>query len=71
MWNSPNEKSEDCLYLNVWTPLAGNHQSFELLPVMVWIYGGSFFSGTSSLKVYDGRYMAAFGQVVIVSLNYR
>ena len=40
-------------------------------PVMIWIYGGSFNSGTSSLEVYDGRIMADMGDVVIVSFNYR
>ena len=38
---------------------------------MIWIYGGSFNTGTSSLEVYDGRIMADRGDVVIVSLNYR
>ena len=38
---------------------------------MIWIYGGSFNSGTSSLEVYDGRIMADIGDVVIVSFNYR
>lgn len=68
MWNAPNRKSEDCLYLNVWSPTTNGRTSF---PVMVWIYGGSFFSGTAALKVYDGRYLAAFGQVIVVSMNYR
>ena len=71
MWNAPNEKSEDCLHVNVWTPSIGDHQSTALLPVMVWIYGGSFLSGTTALKIYDGSYLSAFGQVVVVSVNYR
>uniref|UniRef100_H2ZN19 Carboxylic ester hydrolase n=1 Tax=Ciona savignyi TaxID=51511 RepID=H2ZN19_CIOSA len=69
MWNSPNAKSEDCLYLNVWTPVRSRHA--EPLAVLVWIYGGSYYSGTSSLALYDGRYLAATGGVVVVSLNYR
>ncbi|XP_076804806.1 cholinesterase-like isoform X1 [Clavelina lepadiformis] len=68
MWNAPNRKSEDCLHLNVWTP-ANSGQ--ERLAVMVWVYGGSFFSGTSALSVYDGRYLSAAGNVVVVSFNYR
>ena len=70
MWNAPNNKSEDCLFLNVWTPSSG-YKTLELMPVMVWIYGGSFYGGTSALKVYNGSYLAASGQVVVVSLNYR
>lgn len=66
MWNANTDKSEDCLFLNVWTK---NKQA--KMPVMIWIYGGSYNSGTSSLAVYDGRIMAEMGDVVIVSLNYR
>nr|CAB3219683.1 acetylcholinesterase precursor [Phallusia mammillata] len=70
MWNSPNNKSEDCLYLNVWTPSDLSSYS-QPLSVMVWIFGGSFFSGTPALPLYDGRYLAAEGDVVVVSVNYR
>jgi len=66
MWNANTDKDEDCLYLNVWTRTKN-----QRVPVMIWIYGGSFYSGTSSLEVYDGRIMADVGDVVIVSMNYR
>jgi para-nitrobenzyl esterase len=59
--------SEDCLYLNVWTP-AGNRGAH--LPVMVWIYGGGFLNGGASPAVYDGSAFAKRG-VVIVTFNYR
>ena len=59
--------SEDCLYLNVWTP-AGNHRTH--LPVMVWIYGGGFLNGGASPALYDGTEFAKRG-VVIVTFNYR
>jgi para-nitrobenzyl esterase len=59
--------SEDCLYLNVWTP-AGVHSAH--LPVMVWIYGGGFLNGGASPAVYDGTAFARRG-VVIVTFNYR
>lgn len=57
--------SEDCLYLNVWTPA-----SAEKLPVMVWIHGGGFQSGAGACPIYDGEGMAKKG-VVFVSINYR
>ena len=59
--------SEDCLYLNVWTPAAS---AKARLPVMVWIYGGGFAAGGSSEPRQDGGKLAAKG-VVVVSFNYR
>jgi len=59
--------SEDCLYLNVWTPAKGPD---EKLPVMVWIHGGGFNFGSASQPEYYGRNLAAKG-VVVVTLNYR
>ena len=59
--------SEDCLYLNVWTPAKS---ASERLPVIVWFYGGGFVSGSSSEARYDGVHLAAKGAVV-VSPNYR
>lgn len=58
---------EDCLYLNVWSPAESGE---ERLPVMVWIHGGSFETGSGSMAVYDGRHLAARG-VVVVTINYR
>lgn len=57
--------SEDCLYLNVWTPAKSPK---EKLPVLVWIYGGGFAGGSTSY--YDGTPLAEQG-VVLVSINYR
>ena len=59
--------SEDCLYVNVWTPA---HKASEKLPVIVWIYGGGFVNGGSSPLVYAGTHFAE-GGVVFVSFNYR
>jgi len=59
--------SEDCLYLNVWTPAKAEN---DRLPVMVWIYGGAFTGGAASMAAYDGTRLAEKG-VVLVSLNYR
>ncbi len=61
----PRDMSEDCLYLNVWTPAT---KISDKLPVMVWIYGGGFSMGTSSF--YDGEAIAKTG-VVLVTINYR
>lgn len=59
--------SEDCLYLNVWTPAkAGN----EKLPVLVYFYGGGFMAGDGSEPRYDGESMARRG-IVAVTVNYR
>lgn len=59
--------SEDCLYLNVWTPATS---ADARLPVMVWIYGGGFAAGAASEPRQDGENLARNG-VVVVSLNYR
>jgi len=61
MWNTNTPVSEDCLYLNVWTPKLSSKAS--KMAVMVWIYGGGFYSGTSSLDVYDGKWLAAYEEV--------
>ena len=59
--------SENCLYLNVWTPSISNKQK---LPVMFWIHGGGFVAGAASEPRQDGENLAKLG-VVVVSLNYR
>jgi para-nitrobenzyl esterase len=59
--------NEDCLYLNVWTPAKSAN---EKLPVMVWIYGGGFTIGGTSISMYDGANLAKKG-VVLVSIAYR
>jgi para-nitrobenzyl esterase len=59
--------SEDCLYLNVWTPAAS---SVDRLPVMVYFFGGAFTEGAGSVPLYDGTALAEKGAVV-VTMNYR
>ena len=59
--------SEDCLYLNVWTPAKS---SDHRVPVLVWIYGGGFSFGSTSTPTHDGEHLARKG-VVLVSINYR
>ncbi|MBA54168.1 MAG: carboxylesterase [Pseudomonadales bacterium] len=61
------QTSEDCLYLNVWTPSCDDKKR----PVMVWIHGGGFLTGSGSQLIYNGRNLAVNGDVVVVSINYR
>lgn len=60
-------QSEDCLYLNVWSPKADNKRR----PVMVWIHGGAFRIGSGAQMIYDGSSLARRGDVVVVTINYR
>ncbi|MBX7166932.1 MAG: carboxylesterase family protein [Pirellulales bacterium] len=60
-------QSEDCLYLNVWTPAKRSEQP---LPVMVWIHGGGYIWGAGSQPVYEGSDLARRG-VIAVTINYR
>ena len=62
----PGQFSEDCLYLNVWSPVA----RAAPLPVMVWLHGGGFTLGAGGLPPYNGRALAKRGTVV-VTINYR
>jgi carboxylesterase type B len=64
----PKNMREDCLYLNVWVP-AG--QKEERLPVMIFIHGGGFIGGSGNLEIYNGSYLAASGDVIVVTINYR
>ncbi len=66
MFRSP-KMSEDCLYLNVWTPSA---KPDTKLPVLVYFYGGGFVAGDGSESRYDGETLAKKG-IVVVTLNYR
>jgi para-nitrobenzyl esterase len=60
-------QSEDCLYLNVWTPgLDGAKR-----PVLVWIHGGAFLIGAGSTPIYRGQALARRGDLVVVTINYR
>lgn len=58
--------SEDCLFLNVWAP----RKVAQPLPVLVWLHGGGYNSGSAAIPIYNGRAFAA-GGAVVVSLNYR
>src|SRR5262249_22704422 len=62
-----NGMSEDCLYLNVWTPAKSAN---ERLPVLVYFFGGGFIAGDGSEPRYDGESMASRG-IVALTVNYR
>ena len=66
-YQKPETKSEDCLYLNVWTAAKS---ASERRPVMFWIHGGGFVEGSGSLPSFDGASLAKKG-VVVVTINYR
>jgi len=65
LYNTP--LSEDCLYLSITRPARAPAN----LPVMVWIYGGSFYGGTSTLELYDPKILATRNEVVFVAIQYR
>ncbi|KAH0291787.1 alpha/beta-hydrolase, partial [Aureobasidium sp. EXF-3399] len=68
----PNNGSTDCLFLNIWTTnLPGPSAKKELKPVMVYIYGGGFTTGSASNPTNDGGNLAARGDVVVVDIAYR
>lgn len=60
--------SEDCLFLNVWTPALADDGK---RPVMVWFHGGGYSSGNGSSRAYEGVRLARRGDVVVVTLNHR
>jgi carboxylesterase type B len=70
-----NTGSEDCLFLNIWTPYLPNPNSKpkkkDLRPVAFWIHGGAFIGGTANDPTFDGGNLASRGDVVVVAINYR
>jgi para-nitrobenzyl esterase len=64
---APEPTSEDCLYLNIWMPA---HVRGARLPVMVWLYGGGWTTGSASMPLYWGDQLAARG-VIVVTVAFR
>ncbi len=60
-------QSEDCLFLNIWTPGLDSGKR----PVLFWIHGGGFQGGSGSMPLYHGNLLAKRGDVVVVTINYR
>ena len=81
MWNPNTNISEDCLYLNIWVPqrVRLRHQGADPpvgtekhgAPILVWIYGGGYMSGTATLDVYEADIMAASTNSIVASMQYR
>jgi para-nitrobenzyl esterase len=65
---NPYPVSEDSLYLNIWRPVAPTSQQ---LPVLVYVPGGGFVTGSGALPLYDGEALASSGEVITVTINYR
>jgi para-nitrobenzyl esterase len=61
------QPGNDCLALNVWAPESVDGS----LPVMVWLHGGGWTSGSGSCFIYDGENLASRGEVIVVSINHR
>ncbi len=68
-WQFDGAHSADCLNLNVWMP--ADATPGDRLPVMAWLHGGAYLSGSANLPLYDGRMLADEQQVVVVSINHR
>jgi carboxylesterase type B len=62
----PTKQSEDCLFLNIWAPHGGKQ-----LPVIVFIHGGGYLSGSSNETMYYGEHIVSTGRAVYITLNYR
>lgn len=67
VWAVNTNKSEDCLYLNIVVPKPHPKNT----AVIIWIYGGGFWSGTTTLELYDLRTMAAEENIIMVGIQYR
>ena len=67
-WANRKADSEDCLFLNVWTP---GLRDGKKRPVMVWLHGGGFTAGSGASHAYDGVRLAKRGDVVVVTINHR
>jgi len=69
-WQGDPEMSEDCLYLNVWTPKGASAHPEKKLPVAVWVHGGAFTGGWGHEVEFDGEAWAK-RDVILVTINYR
>lgn len=70
-WISTVLSSEDCLYLNIWSSVNKKPSASNLKPVLIFIHGGFFISGSSDVDALDGGILSAYGDIVVVTFNYR
>jgi para-nitrobenzyl esterase len=69
---TPDWDEDECLTLNVWSPcLPAGGSTARARPVLLWFHGGGFTSGSGGWDWYDGRALAAAGEIVVVTANYR
>ena len=81
MWNPNTNRSEDCLYLNIWRPDSssdsftasgdGEDSGNSHKTIMVWIFGGGFYAGSATLDVYEASQLAVREDVIVVTIAYR
>ena len=69
-WKEQTVQSEDCLYLNIWTPTDAINKPDKALPVAFWVHGGAYFNGYGHEITMDGDAWAKRG-VILVTINYR
>ncbi|KAJ5649648.1 alpha/beta-hydrolase [Penicillium longicatenatum] len=71
-YTGSEQMSEDCLYLNIWTPTYDNGEELKSknLPVYYWIYGSRYEMGPGDVKTYDGSGLA-IKDIIVVTVNYR
>lgn len=67
MWNPNTDMQEDCLYINIVSPRPRPKNA----AVMLWVFGGGFYSGTATLDVYDSKIMVSEENIIYVSMQYR
>lgn len=65
------EFSDDCLYLNIWSPDVYVEDESKLRPVIVYIHGGSLIFGSSTSKLHNGQMLSTLTDSVVVTINYR
>ena len=78
MWKSPGPFSEDCLYLNIWTPAIAYHRKAipaadpsEKTPILVFFHGSSAYQSSSNLDLYDPSTFVAATNIIVITVNYR